>query len=105
MSETTEKPDLPDVGKAFDMADFDMVMAAVKERQEKHPEEPTTLTLYLILTGIGERFRKIQCVEQEWECLKRDIPLPEEGGPAPTCPNGHSLHEGPGLTLGWVYVE
>lgn len=105
MTDQEETTDLPDVGKAFSMRDFDMVMAAVKERQEKDPEEPVSLTLYLVLTGIGERFRKVQCVEQEWECLKSDIPLPEEGGPAPTCPNGHSLHEGPGLTLGWVYVD
>jgi hypothetical protein len=103
MTDTEEKPDLPDIGKAFDMADFDMVMEAVKERQEKHPEEPTTLTLYLVLTKIGERFRKVQCIEMEWEGYKKDIDW--DGESDPTCPNGHTLHPGSGITLGWVYVE
>lgn len=97
------KLDEPDVGKAFSMTDWDMVLEAVRERNEKHPDEPMTLTLYLVLTKIGERYRKIQCIEQEFECLKKDIDWDGEG--EPTCPNGHSLHPGPGLTLGWVYVD
>lgn len=103
MSETEEKPDLPDVGKAFSMADFDMVLETLAERQKKHPDEPVELSLYLVLTRIGERFRKVQCVEQEYECLKSEVDMSGEG--ELTCPNGHSLHPGPGLTLGWVYVD
>lgn len=107
MTDIEEKPDLPDVGKAFSMSDWDMVLTAVKERQDKNKEkgeeEPVTLTLYLVLTKIGERFRKIQCVEQEFECLKSEIDW--DGESDPKCPNGHSLHPGSGLTLGWVYVD
>lgn len=107
MTDQTEDKDLPDVGKAFSMADFDMVLEAVQERQEKlkekGEEEPVTLTLYLMLTKMGERFRKVQCIEQEFECLKSEIDW--DGESEPTCPNGHSLHPGPGLTLGWVYVD
>ncbi len=102
--QTEEQPkDEPDVGKAFSMTDFDMVMEAVKERQRKNPEEPIQLTLYLMLTKMGERFRKVQCIEQEWEGYKKDIDW--DGESEPKCPNGHSLHPGPGITLGWVYVD
>lgn len=88
----------PEIGAALSTEDMDMILEAIKERNDKHPDEPGALTLYLILTGIGERFRKIQCVEQEFECLKFEVPE------SLTCPNGHSLHEGPGVTLGWVEV-
>lgn len=104
MTDQTEEPkDEPDIGKPFSEADFDLVMDTVRERQAKKPEEPATLSLYFVLTNIGEKYRKVQCIEQEFECFKKDIVLPEEG--PPTCPNGHSLHEGPGLTLGWVWVD
>lgn len=103
MTDQPEPLDEPDVGKAFSMSDWDMVLEAVKERQLKDPKEPTALCLYVVLTKIGERYRKVQCLEQEWEGLKKDVQWERDG--QPTCPNGHSLHPGSGLTLGWVYVD
>lgn len=93
---TTESPD---IGAPLSTDDFDMILEALAERGSKNPEEPGAITLWLILTGIGERFRKVQCVEQEFECLKKDVPE------SLTCPNGHTLHEGPGVTIGWVPTD
>lgn len=93
---------VPEVGAPFSRTDLDMILEAMQERKVNFPDEPAALTLYFVICGIGERFRKIQCVEQEWECLKKDIP---EGEGQPTCPNGHSLHEGPSITIGWVPVD
>jgi hypothetical protein len=89
----------PKPGAPLTTDDFDMIMDAVLERKQKHPNEPIKLTLYLVMSGIGERFRKIQCVEQEWACFKHEVPE------SMTCPNNHSLHEGPGLTLGWIETD
>jgi len=57
-----------------------------------------------VLSGIGERYRTVQCVEQEWSCLKKDVPL-GYGESSPTCPNGHDLVEGPGMTIGWIQSD
>lgn len=93
---------IPQAGETFSLEDMEMVFEAVKERQEKHPEEAAGLSLWVVFSQIGERFRKVQCVEQEWEGVKQDIPVSLGD---PKCPNGHSLHAGSGLRIGWLAVE
>jgi hypothetical protein len=93
---------VPEAGAILSMEDLDMVFEAVRERQEKFPDEPAAMSFYTVINGIGERFRTIQCHEQEWETLKKDIP---EGEGALKCPNGHDLFAGPGIAIGWVTVE
>lgn len=92
----------PVANAAISTDDIDMIFDAVLERQQKNPSEPAKLSFYLVISGIGDRFRKVQCLEQEWEGLKKDIPFSIE---APVCPNGHTLNEGPGLYIGWVPQE
>lgn len=92
----------PEVGAPLSTDDFNMILGTLAERIEKHPEEPSALALYLVLGGIGERFRMLECTEQEYTCLRIDFP---EGEGDPKCPNGHDMFPAAGMTIGWVAVE
>lgn len=93
---------IPEAGKPLSTEDMDMIFAAVRDRQTNFPNEPAALSFYVVINGIGERFRQVECIEQEWTGFKKDVIL---GNGAPTCPNGHSLTQGAGLTIGWIVVE
>lgn len=77
-----------------------IITEAVKKRLAKFPDEPIEQALPLILMNIGSRFQPLRCEAGEWQGLKKDVVMPEEGDP--TCPNGHALIKERGLTLGWV---
>ena len=93
---------MPEIGAPLSMEDMDMIFEAVRDRQKNFPDEPAGLSFYIVISGIGDRFRPVQCTEQEWEGIKKDIP---KGEGVPKCPNGHVLFEGPGVTVGWVPVD
>lgn len=90
---------VPKPGDEFTTEDFEMVIDAIKQRQINFPDESTTLTLGLVLFNIGDRFARVECIEQEWTGFKKDIP---KGDGVPKCPNGHVLMQGRGLSLGWI---
>lgn len=90
---------MPTVGTPLSTTDMDIIFEAVLDRKTNFPDEPSNMIFYLVLSGIGERYRTVQCIEQEWTCLKKDVP---QGEDLPTCPNGHALVEGPGMTIGWI---
>lgn len=92
----------PEAGKPFTTEDFEMVLQAVKARQENFPDEALIMSIGLVIFNIGERFSVVTCIEQEWSDLKMNIP-PGEG--EPKCPNGHTLTKGPPLVLGWLREE
>lgn len=94
--------DSPQVGQVLSVDDLEEIFTAVRGRIEKHPHEPPAVSFFTVISNIGERYRSVQCLEQEWTGTKADIP-PGEGDPK--CPNGHSLHAGPGIAIGWVPVE
>lgn len=89
----------PQLGGQLDGQGIELILQAVKTRQENFPDEPLEMTLSLILLHIGARFDPLRCEGKEWRGLKKDI-LPGIG--EPTCPNGHALVKERGLTIGWV---
>lgn len=95
---------MPKAGEAITVDDMDMMLEAMAERQEKH-DEPMAVSMYLVFKGIGNRFTPVQCVEQEWEGIQQDIPKRDENGDQPKCPNGHTIHAGPRLVLGWLQED
>lgn len=98
-----EKPDIPEPGSELTQRDLQTIFQAVIDRQEKNPDEELTLTLALVLMNVGNRFSKVECIEQEWTGLIKDIPMPEQGE-APKCPNGHGIVRLNKLVLGWIEV-
>lgn len=93
---------MPTVGDSLSMEDMEMIFEAVRDRQKNFPDEPASLSMWLVFQGIGERFRQIVCIEQEWTGLKKDVLYV---GDEPRCPNGHSLTAEAGMTIGWVATE
>jgi hypothetical protein len=95
--------DIPSLGDTLSLDDVDMLFQAFVGHREKHPEMDEGLSFYVALTKFGERFRPVQCIEQEWEGRIQDIPVREDG--EVKCPNGHSLHKGqPGIGIGWIGI-
>lgn len=92
----------PKAGDRLTTDDLEMIFEAVKKRQENFPEEAAGISFWMVLSGIGERFRRIECIEQEWSGFRKDVELDKE---KLTCPNGHDLVEGPGIAVGWVSAE
>mgnify|MGYP006191739129 CR=1 FL=1 len=79
-----------------------MVLEAIQTRLENFPGENPTVAMAVVMFNIGDRFTKLECMEQEWKGVKADV-IPEDG--PPHCPNGHPLRQGPTVKLGWVEVE
>lgn len=94
--------DIPQAGDPLTLQTLDMIIEAVEARKKNFPDEPSAMTLGLVLANIGDRFTPVRCVEGEWEALKKDIP---KGAGIPKCPNGHVLFQGKGLVLGWMLEE
>lgn len=90
---------IPKAGDFVGVPDVENIVEAIVIRQEKFPEEPVGVTIALILMNIGDRYSPVECIEQEWTALKKDVP---NGEGVPKCPNGHVLTQGPGLKLGWL---
>lgn len=90
---------IPKAGDPFTQEDFDMVLEAVRQRQENFTSEPPVMSMALVMFNIGERFAPVTCIEGEWEGLKYNIP---KGDGIPKCPNGHVMTQGKGLQLGWI---
>ncbi len=88
---------IPKPGDHLSTADVEMIVEAVEQRQHNFPDEPAILTLSLVLMNIGDRFRPLTCIEQEWTGMIHDLPTNE-----PKCPNGHPINKGPSLKLTWV---
>lgn len=93
---------IPKAGEAFNTDDFEMLLEAIEKRNKNFPDEPAAITMGLVLFNIGDRFTPVECMEQEWKGIKKDIPRGEE---SPKCPNGHDLMQGPSLKIGWVQEE
>lgn len=91
---------VPEAGDFLSTEDVEMIFEAVRVRQTNF-DEPAGLSILVVMLNIGDRFAPVECIEQEWQGLKKDIPVPEDGG-IPKCPNGHALTQGPGLRLGWL---
>lgn len=94
MSDHNPKP-----GDKLTIVDIENIVMAVSERQQKFPEEPVGVTIAFVMLNIGDRYSPVECIEQEWTALKKDVP---RGEGVPKCPNGHVLTQGPGLKLGWL---
>lgn len=92
---------MAEVGKPIDMDDVQMILDAVEQRKKNFPEEPSDMTMYLVLLNIGERFRQVTCTEGEWTGQKKDLkPIEKQ---VPMCPNGHPLFQAEEtVKLGWV---
>lgn len=90
---------IPKAGDQFTTDDFDMVLEAYEQRQRNFPNEPASFTFALVLFNIGDRFTPVECIEQEWAGLKKDVPKSDG---VPKCPNGHVLVQGLPLKLGWI---
>lgn len=90
---------IPKAGDFLTILDVEQIVMAVADRQQKFPGEPVGITMALIMTSIGDRYSPVECQEQEWTALKKDVP---KGEGDPKCPNGHTLVVGPGLKLGWL---
>ncbi len=88
----------PEEGETLSLDDIDLIFDLVMRRQERHPDEPVKLSFWLVMTKIGEKFRKVRCIELEWEGIVAEVPENEK------CPNGHDLKVGPGLAIGWVHA-
>lgn len=95
----SDQKHIPQVGDPIGVRDVEEIVEAIVSRQQKFPGEPVGLTIALILMNIGDRYSPVECIEQEWTALKKDIP---KGEGVPKCPNGHVLTQGPGLKLGWL---
>ncbi len=90
---------VPKPGDHLSTADVEMIAEALEQRQHNFPDEPAIMTLTLVLLNIGNRFRNVTCIEEEWTGIQQN--LPKLGGD-PKCPNGHPLTKGPALKLVWV---
>jgi hypothetical protein len=90
---------IPSVNDPLNGPGIEMVIDAVKKRRVNFPDEPIEMTLALILLNIGARFTPLECSGKEWRGFKKDLFL---GGGTLTCPNGHEIEKGQGITLGWV---
>lgn len=90
---------IPREGERVNLEDVEMILEAVRQRKENFPDEAGVLLFALVLLNIGDRFTPVTCVHGEWSGLKKDIP---KGEGLPTCPEGHPLRQGEGLTLGWI---
>ena len=90
---------MPKPGDHLSTADVEMIAEAIEKRQKNFPTEPAILSFSLVLMNIGDRFRQLTCIEEEWTGLTADVP---KGEGTPKCPNGHPLNKGPSLKLVWV---
>lgn len=90
---------IPQAGDSLKIADIEILVSAIVDRQQNFPGEPVGLTIALVMMNIGDRYSPVECLEQEWTGLKKDIP---KGEGVPKCPNGHVLTQGAGLKLGWL---
>lgn len=90
---------IPKAGDSITIKDVEEIVTAVVDRQQKFPGEPVGITIALVLMNIGDRYSPVECLEQEWTGIKKDVP---KGEGVPKCPNGHVLMQGPGLKLGWL---
>lgn len=92
----------PKAGDGITVEDIEMILEAVKNRQENFKDEPAKMSFALVLFNIGDRFAPVSCVAGEWSGLKTDIPKSDNLDELPKCPNGHVLIQGRGLKLGWL---
>lgn len=88
-----------DPGDIFSPDHFEMIMEATQQRQEKFPDEPTSLSMVFVMMNIGDRYSRVECREQEWTGVKADVTL-RDG--KPSCPNGHDIFVTEQVKLGWV---
>ena len=86
-------------GQPLSTDDAKEIIDAVATRQHNFREEPVELSLMLVLMNIGTRYASVSCTAGEWVGKVADVAVT---GDVPTCPNGHSLYRGAGLTLGWL---
>lgn len=94
------EPRVPTPGDVFNLQDFEMFMQAVHERREKFPDEDSITSWIVVMLNIGDRFTRVKCTgPEEWTGMKKDAGTT---GDLPTCPDGHALHQGPTVCLGWV---
>lgn len=89
------------VGKKLAIEDIGEIIDAMETRSKNFPGEPFDMTLMLVLLNIGDRYTPVTCTEGEWVGKKEEVPHCKEGD-IPKCPNGHALHQGERVTLGWM---
>ena len=95
--------DLPEHGQFLSADHIEMIYEAIEERQKNFPTEPRPVSFALAVQNIGNRFRPLQCVEQEWEGTTYDMSEIQMDGDEPRCPNGHTINKGAPLRLAWLY--
>lgn len=94
-----------ELGQPVTFADSQEILEAIQKRQKNFPGEPNEVTLALVLTGIGNRYTSVNCIEGEWVGRKKDVNHFDDEG-VPTCPFGHHLVEsGARVALGWMLVD
>ena len=88
-------------GEPLSIEDAYEIFVAITKRHENFPDEPLDMTWILVLRNIGDRYSEVICMNEKhsWKGIKKDIP---KGEGIPTCPEGHALMQGAGLTIGWL---